>query len=62
MGDRGSGVLPDNKLSPRCAVNAMAQYYPAYRAATYPSLDRCPTRGARRSQGTGPPGGLCLND
>jgi len=46
-------VLPDNlaesetvarmlkeEVSPHCAVNVMAQYYPAHRAAEYPSLDR----------------------
>jgi putative pyruvate formate lyase activating enzyme len=32
------------EISPRCAVNIMAQYYPAYRAAGYPPLDRRPTR------------------
>ena len=28
------------KVSPRCAVNIMGQYYPAYRADNYPPLDR----------------------
>ena len=29
-----------NEISPRCAVNIMGQYYPAYRAGQYPPLDR----------------------
>jgi len=46
-------VLPDNlagsdavarllqeEISPNCAVNVMAQYYPAYQANDYPSLSR----------------------
>ncbi len=28
------------EISPRCAVNVMAQYYPAHRAGEYPPLDR----------------------
>ncbi|NMB35596.1 MAG: radical SAM protein [Firmicutes bacterium] len=28
------------KISPRCAVNIMAQYYPAYQADNHPPLDR----------------------
>ena len=28
------------EISPRCAVNIMGQYYPAYRAHQYPPLDR----------------------
>ena len=28
------------KISPRCAVNIMAQYYPAYQAEHHPPLDR----------------------
>jgi len=42
--DGGAGALPERRDLPRCAVNIMAQYYPAYRAAGYPPLDRRPTR------------------
>lgn len=28
------------QISPNCAVNVMAQYYPAYKASEYPSLNR----------------------
>lgn len=37
-----------DRISPRCAVNVMAQYYPAHRAGEYPELRRRVTAGEYR--------------
>lgn len=46
-GIAGTGKLMrflKEKISPRCAVNVMSQYYPAYRAGEFPELKRRASR------------------
>jgi len=47
-GSREVARFLSEELSAGCAVNVMAQYYPAYRAAEFPPLDRQITRAEYR--------------